>query len=116
MKVASAALHPLFLFLMGFVALAGFVTAALLVGMLALGPRPVSIADDSLRVPATSSSAQDLARVVAISIYAPDRLAAAGPWPFESATPGSERAPGKTRHDRLSAPEGWTYDASGQVQ
>ena len=111
MKVVSAALHPIVL-----IGLAGFAAGALLVGTVALGSRPVPTADESLRVPVTSRTAQDAVRVETTSIYAPDRLAVAGPWPFESATPASERATGKMRPDRLSAPEGWTYDAAGQTE
>jgi hypothetical protein len=120
MKVASKALHPqsgvvspLVLALTG---LTGFAAGALLVGTVAFAPHPVPTGD-SLRIGVTSSASQDAVRVEAVSTYTPDRLAAAGPWPFESTTPAaSAGAPGKTRPDRLSAPEGWTYEATAQTE
>jgi hypothetical protein len=90
---------------------AGFAAGALLMGLLAFHPAPK--ADEPLRIPA-SSAPQDAVRLENVTLYAPDRLTAAGPWSFESAT--STRAPGKTRPDRLSAPEGWTYDATGRTE
>jgi len=96
--------------------MAGFAAPALPVGTLALTPRPTTTGD-LLGSASASSSSHDVARVEPVSTYAPDRLAVAGPWPFESASPAaSAGAPGKTRPDRLSAPEGWTYEATAQTE
>jgi hypothetical protein len=120
MKVPSKALQPqsgaVSAFLIGLTGLAGFAAGALLVGTVALTPRPTPTGD-LLGIAVASSSSHDVARVEPVSTYAPDRLAVAGPWPFESASPAaSAGAPGKTRPDRLSAPEGWTYEATAQTE
>jgi hypothetical protein len=119
MTVASEALHSqsgaVSAFLIGFTGLAGFAAGALLVGTVAFAPHPTPT-DDSLRIGVTSSASQYAARIEATSTYAPDRLAVAGPWPFESAASAAAGAPGKMRPDRLSAPEGWTYEATGQTE
>jgi hypothetical protein len=121
MKVASKALQrqsgAVSAFLIGLAGLAGFAAGALLVGTVALTPRPTPTGD-LLGIAVASSSSHDVARLEAVSTYAPDRLAVAGPWPFESTSPAAPAgvAPGKTRPDRLSAPEGWTYEATAQTE
>ena len=87
--------------------LAGFAAGALLVGVLALEQTPTSRAAESVRPAVFSPAPQDAPRIELISTQAPDGLAVAGPWAFESASPAG--APGRARPDRLSAPEGWTY-------
>ncbi|HWY73422.1 MAG TPA: hypothetical protein VNW98_07250 [Burkholderiaceae bacterium] len=120
MKVVSRALHKqsgvVSPFMVGFTGLAGFAAGALLAGTVLSAPAPAPSAGDWLRVPVASSIAQDMVRVEPISTFVPDRLAVAGPWPFESATPASAGAPGKKRPDRLSAPEGWTYEADARTE
>jgi len=114
MKVVSEALHPQSGAVSPF--LIGFAAGALLVGTVAFGPRPAPATHDSFRIPVASGTAQGVVRVEAIATYTPDRLAVAGPWFFESATAAAAGAPGKTRPDLLSAPEGWTYDAAERTE
>jgi len=93
----------------GLAGVAGFAAGALLVGILALEHPHTSKAAESPRTLVSRAAAQDAPRIEPISAQAADRLAVAGPWPFESAAPAPAAAPGRMRPDRLSAPEGWTY-------
>lgn len=95
--------------LSGLAGVAGFAAGALLVGLLAFEHPHTSNAAESPRALVSSAVAQQAPRIETNWMQAPDRLAVAGPWPFESAAPAPAKAPGKMRPDRLSAPEGWTY-------
>jgi hypothetical protein len=111
MKLASTALRtPFGVISPVLVGFTGFAAGALLMALVAFQPAPK--AAESPRIPVSSSARHDAVRLEGISIYTPERAAPAGPWPFESATLASARAPGKARADRLSAPEGWTYEAA----
>jgi hypothetical protein len=120
MRFGSAAFRTRFVLVspvaIGFTGLAGFVAGALVVGLMAFGTNPDASAGESLRVPVASRVEQDTARVETAWTYIADRPAVAGPWPFESAPHAPLGAPGKARPDRLSAPEGWTYDAAERTE
>jgi hypothetical protein len=90
----------------GLVALAGFAAGALVVGLLALNQHPAPIVDKSIPAP--------MARGASEANWEPAAAPQADPptWPFESGTPAPARPPGAGRPDRLSAPDGWTYEQS----
>jgi hypothetical protein len=99
------------------VALAGFAAGAFLMGLVAFVRQPAPIVGDTGRAPTSKAPARDA--VSTPMMIEPGRPwpspAEPFPWPFESATPASAPTPGKKRPDRLSAPEGWTYEAGGQA-
>ena len=96
------------------IGLAGFAAGALLMGLVALTQQPLPIAAESPRLPASSFVPRDVAPTPTMTYgnRAWAAPAAPGPWPFESATPGSAHAPGAQRPDRLSGPEGWTPEVA----
>ncbi len=90
--------------LLGFTGLGGFVAGVALVGLLALDVRPVAPV-----APAATAAGSPSVPYDAGPVYVSDGAAAAA-WAFESETDAAARRPGRHRADRLSAPEGWTYD------
>jgi hypothetical protein len=96
------------------IGLAGFAAGALTVALLALTRHPATMTGESARVP-TSNSVLHEARPTVNTLDDNRQWPILGEpfsaWPFESATPAPAQVPGKKRPDRLSAPEGWTYQA-----
>jgi hypothetical protein len=96
------------------IGLAGFAAGALLTGLVALSRSPVPVAVESPRLSASNLAPNDVVPTPTM-LYGNRAWAAPAeprPWPFESATPGSARAPGPNRPDRLGGPEGWTPELS----
>jgi len=96
------------------IGLAGFAAGALTVALLALTRPPTTITGESARVPLSNSVLHEVGPTVNPlddNRQWPILGEPFSAWPFESATPASAQAPGKKRPDRLSAPEGWTYEA-----
>jgi hypothetical protein len=92
--------------LLGLTGLAGFLAGAV-VAVLALDG-DVATSPAAVR----AATGPDLARqeVPADPVSSRDWIApgAASGWPYESAAPSAAGAPGRSRRDLLSAPEGWT--------
>lgn len=90
--------------------LAGFAAGALLTGLVAFTRHPVPIATESPRTPASNLAPNDVVQTPTTPYgdRAWPNQAEPFPWPFEAAGPA--RAPGAKRPDRLSGPDGWTYD------
>jgi len=107
MRVQSGAIST------ALVALAGFAAGAVLMGLVALTRHPVPIATESPRTATPNLAPNDVFQAPT-TLYRdrawPDQ-AEPFPWPFESTPPA--RAPGAKRADRLSGPDGWTYDPAG---
>jgi len=96
------------------IGLAGFATGAALMGVVALTRQPVPVVAESPRLPASNFAPNDVVATPTMPYgnRAWSTPAEPRPWPFESAAPGSARAPGAQRPDRLSGPDGWTPDVS----
>jgi hypothetical protein len=97
-------------------ALAGFVAGALLVAVLAFTRHPLPVPSETVAVPMSSAADGDATKTPELDGYRawPGQADQALTWPFESGTPGRERPPGAGRPDRLSGPDGWTYDPRAQ--
>ena len=94
-------------------ALAGFAAGALLMGVLSFTRHPVPTVAEKVAVPISGAASGEAAKTVGArnrdSAW-PGQADEALTWPFESGTPAYEHVPGPKRPDRLSAPDGWTYD------
>ena len=96
------------------IGLAGFAAGALTVALLALTRHPTTMTGESGRVPASNSVLHEMGQTVNTlddNRQWPIPGEPFSAWPFESARPAAAQVPGKKRPDRLSAPEGWTYEA-----
>ena len=98
-------------------ALAGFAAGALVVGLVALIRHPLPVAADSLALPMSSAVSHDATKDENRTAGAlnsdrlwPGQADEVLTWPFESGTRAPEHPPGRKRSDRLSGPDGWTYD------
>jgi hypothetical protein len=97
------------------IALTTMAAGLLLFAALPFGPGPASAADAPVRYEASDQVVRDALPPEWIP-ETPAPTSVSGPWHFESAEPNRSAAPGKVRPDRLSAPEGWTYDAGAPTE
>ena len=99
-------------------AFAGFAAGASLMGLLAFTRHPINSVADAVAVPVSGVAGHDAPKTVGSvdkdSAW-PGKADEALTWPFESGTAALDRIPGPKRPDRLSAPEGWTYDPRAQA-
>jgi hypothetical protein len=94
-------------------ALAGFAAGALVVAVLAFTRHPLPVASEPVAVPMSSAAGGDGKEPELNSDRAwPGQADQVLTWPFESGTLAREHPPGASRPDRLSGPDGWTYDPS----
>lgn len=94
-------------------ALAGFTAGALLMGLLAFNRHPMPTVAETVAVPISGAASHEPTKTIgALSTDStrPGQADEALTWPFESGTRAHEGIPGLRRPDRLSAPDGWTYD------
>jgi hypothetical protein len=94
------------------IGLGGFAAGALVMGLLTFSgqPAPAGVQTDALPAPVATprDPMPPMTGIDGIRSWpAPGRPS---DWAFEGASPAAETAPGTRRPDRLSAPEGWTYD------
>jgi hypothetical protein len=95
------------------IAMAGFTAGALLMGLLAFTRHPMPPVAETVAVPISSTASGEQTKAIGAlnrDSTQPGQADEALTWPFESATPAHEGIPGPRRPDRLSAPDGWTYD------
>ena len=95
-------------------ALFGFAAGTLLVGLIALASEPTG-GPTGPRIRDRAAAAERQLSAADAGLPSPT-VQASEPWNFESAAPKPSRAPGRSRPDRLSAPDGWTYNAVGGVR
>lgn len=94
-------------------ALAGFTAGALLMGLLAFNRHPMPTVAETGAVPVSGAASREPTETIGAlntDSTRPGQADEALTWPFESGTPAHEGFPGARRPDRLSAPDGWTYD------
>lgn len=94
------------------IGLAGFVAGALVMGLVAFARHPMPSVAESTRTPASTSIPHDMGSPATAPYWERTSPSQAEPfpWPYEGAAPA--RPPGANRPDRLSAPDGWTYDSA----
>jgi hypothetical protein len=102
-------------------ALAGFTAGALVMGLLAFTRHPPPVAAESAAVPMSSiaggdatNDAKNTAGALNSDRSWPGQADQALTWPFESGT-RTRDPPGAKRPDRLSGPDGWTYDPRAEA-
>jgi len=98
-------------------ALAGFAAGALLVGAVTSDGRPVVAGEPA--VAATGSAGAPHESVPLAAMIEGGRSWPTDPqplpWSYEAKAPAATDVAGPRRSDRLSGPEGWTYDSSAQT-
>ena len=98
------------------VALAGFAAGALAMALVSFGSSPSPAVGEAARAPQPAAAAHDPASVPMLIQQGSELPMRADPpaWPYEAKAPTPAAPPGRTRPDRLSAPEGWSYDGRGR--
>ncbi len=94
------------------VAVAGFAAGALAMALVTSGPGPAPVVGEAAHAPAAVAAAHDPASVPMLIEQGSELPMRADPlaWPYEAKAPAPAAPPGRTRPDRLSAPEGWSYN------
>ena len=100
------------------VALAGFAAGALAMALVSFGSSPSPAVGGTAHAPQPAAAAHDPASVSMLIEQGSELPMRADPlaWPYEAKAPGAGAPPGRARPDRLSAPEGWSYDRQGRGQ
>jgi hypothetical protein len=94
-------------------ALAGFAAGALVMAVLGFMRHPLPLEGEPLAVPMSTGADSAATRTSEVNLerMRPGKADEALTWPFESRTTTRGRDPGANRPDRLSGPDGWTYDS-----